>query len=86
MAVPAVEAAVRRCPRVETREFRARPELLYLYSERERPPTIVASKFLVVRDGLLLRSSGEEEAPPLPPGFRRIAQHGTWTALERCGR
>jgi hypothetical protein len=86
VAVPAVEAAVRRCPRVETREFRARPELLYLYSERERPPTIVASKFLVVRDGLLLRYSGEKEARVPASGFRRIAQNATWTALERCTR
>ncbi len=84
VAVPAVEAAVRRCPRVETREFRARPELLYLYSKRDRPPTIVASKFLVVRNGLLLRYSGEKEAPGSASGFRRIAQNATWTALERC--
>lgn len=80
---PAMRAALLRCSPLQTRDFRARPELLFLWYERRRQPRVVASRSLVLRDGLLLRYRGEL-APARASGFTPVVGNATWTLLERC--
>jgi hypothetical protein len=80
---PAMQAALVRCPPLQTRNFRARPELLFLWYERRPQPQVVASRSLVPRDGLLLRYRGELQ-PTAAPGFTPVVGNATWTLLQRC--
>jgi hypothetical protein len=81
-AQPSVRAAVASCRPLQTRDFRARP--LLLYTLRDRPPAqLISSKFLTLRDGLLLRDAGEQD-PIAAPGFATVAGHGRWSLHARC--
>jgi hypothetical protein len=58
--------------------FRARPYLVFL--RRNDPPiSILATKYLKPRNGLLLARPGER----VPAGFRPVAHDGAWTLLRR---
>jgi len=44
---------------------------------------LISSKFLTLRDGLLLRDAGEQD-PIAAPGFATVAGHGRWSLRARC--
>ena len=81
-ARPGFRAAIAACQPLQTRDFRARP--LLLYTLRDRPAAeLISSKFLTLGDGLLLRFAGEQD-PIAAPGFLIVARHGRWSLLARC--
>lgn len=82
---PRVRELMPRCQPVQTRLFRARPTLIW--ERRDEPAArIVATRKLELSEGMLLVYALEERPLAPPPGFERVATHGTWTALARCPR
>jgi hypothetical protein len=78
---PAIKALLVRCQPLQTYAFRIRPYLVFL--RRHDPAvSIVASKYLKPRDGLLLVRPGDPMMK-VPPGFRPVTRQGAWTLLQR---
>jgi hypothetical protein len=78
---PAVQALLLRCQPLQLYAFRARPYLVFL--RRHAPAiSIVATKYLHPRDGLLLIRPADP-TQKVPPGFAPVAREGAWTLLQR---
>jgi len=79
---PVAQAAIRSCPPLSSRVFRARPQLLFL--RRDEPAVeIVARRSLAPTRGLLLRYVDERE-PAAATGFHNLAASRSWSLLSTC--
>ena len=76
---PVARAAIDKCPPVQTRLYRVRPQLLFLRRD-ERNVEIVARSTVIARQGLLLRARTEHGTAGAA-GFRLVTAEGDWQLL-----
>jgi len=78
---PAIKALLLRCRPLQTYAFRSRPYLVFL-RRHDAAISIVATKYLKPRDGLLLVRPADPTMT-VPAGFVPVARDGAWTLLRR---